>query len=171
MRDKTAKYSGIVSLIESLLSGRKIKEENTHVRDMVVQNFRERFVEFHRIQIEAGSVQEQTVNVNTIVGRCSEFFFLQRFEIVDEEIYRYHIFPRVILTRTREERLREIETGDPKCRWLPLYEPFLRGKSNNIFLFPFEILKRVRLRGSFKLFSLLRVSFFFINDCNFNPLS
>lgn len=108
------------------------------MRHVVVQNFRERFVQSHRIHIETGSVEEQAVNVNAVVRRCSEFLFLERLKIVDEEIYRYLVFPRVILTRTREERLCEIETGDPKGRWLSLYEPLLRGKSNNtFFFFPF----------------------------------
>ena len=91
--------------------------KNTYIRYDVVQNFRQRFVKFHGCSVETSPIKEQTVNVNTIGWRFRENSLPQRDKIVDEQIYRYRVLPRIILTCTGEERLRKIETRDPEgCR-------------------------------------------------------
>lgn len=83
----------------------------------LVKDLREGFFQLHRRHVEARAVEEQSVNVDPVFGRHVEYGVPQRDEIVDQQIDRNGILPRVVLTGAREKGLREEETGNPeRCR-------------------------------------------------------
>lgn len=91
----------------------------------LVKNFRQGLVEHHRAHVESRSVEIESVNVNPVLGWSGEARLLQRHEVVDQEIDGNGMFPRVVLSCSREKSLREVESGYPEGRRRSLLVPRL----------------------------------------------
>lgn len=97
----------------------------TYVRHSVVKDLRQGLVELHRRHVETCPVEEQSVNIYSIVRRFFENGVPQREEIEDQQIDGNGVFSRVILPGARQKRLREVKAGNPERCGRALHVPSL----------------------------------------------
>lgn len=84
-----------------------------------------RLVKQHRVYVEPSAIEVQPVDVDAVLGWRIELGFLEREKVVDQQVDRYGVLARVVLSGSGQEGLGEVEPGYPKGAGRALLVPFL----------------------------------------------
>lgn len=85
------------------------KLNKSHIRHVVVKNFRKTLVQYHLVHVESRPIEKESIDVYSVLGRLVEFCLLQRHKIVHQKVNGDVVLSRVVLPRPCQECLREVE--------------------------------------------------------------
>ena len=115
--------NGAVVVLVVLDLGLEARLEPDH-RSFHEEDLRVTLIQASPLEVPLASLYKHTIDVDTVIRR-SGVLFLYDFKIEDQTINGNTVFTGIVLDRTCQETLSEIELIDPVERWEALINPGL----------------------------------------------